>query len=818
MERKGAAMAQAVCRGLGALSTATLLLVAVGCRVVELRSPWERYYDADKYGTAEENIRDHFNMHRGRWWNYYTRGACYLKHGHYEKARCDFAEAIRIRPDEKRNAHAYGMHFMDYFPHRETGIAFYFEGKRKASEGISETMVRETKEKLLGQAKVKLTASLSQDESSRAKHYLNQTNKALWQMSGNDRIPPVIHVKGPIYTNKRVFRLGLAVTDSQSGVEEIQISAPDGDVEINRPKLLVELAQEEVAETVELTIGSQQKEAVVDIKASDLAGNESDWYRVHITVDTHAPTAAVTILGNAGWRGHFAAFVWATDDSGLREIRAGEDQNGRLSCYGERQYRGTVFGKPVRGELNIRVVDIAGNAVVASIPVGESSDQARISQAPWRQTLWMFPRTGRIATYDWNRCFSPAYLAGLSVYQPNRSAALYWSENLQTASLASSGVWSISESNGPKKPQFHFPDHVRRPDGKAKETSQDFFFVEGALRNAQGIKRITVDGIDVHIDPGILREIAMGTGDDLLFHHTLDLAQYPEDDVRSIEVEALREDGSRCAGATLRATKRNNCIRDPDAVYRAVLLLRIVDTPYRRNFRDGEIPEGVYNAVLTSLREFRAPEPFGGVLVERLSVEDVSLVLGIKYAVAVRKSIDEVFGKAKSGHDLFIHGRMGLWGGDGEEELNITLRAMDLMTKSNLQFQSLGTEDADILAETRVPWKLLDRPMDPKGRNKYMDVLTSKVRENLPRVQAVARVVPAGMAEFDVSIDRGTNDGLFKAMSLRFYAYGDSARSENVYLTKIGDGRIAEVGKQYSRIRHKLDLRPFESGLIAITK
>ncbi len=812
MEQRWIGITQTVCKVLKALTAAMLLLVAVGCRALELESPWETYYRAEKYGTEKEKIFKHFNMHRGRWWNYYTRGACYLEHGHYKEARHDFDMAIKIRPDETRDARMYGMHFMDYFPHRETGIAFYFEGIRKTSEGISDEQLRNAKEKMLKCAITKLTASLGQEESSRAKYYLNLANKALWQTSRNDRTPPVVHVNGSIYTNKRIFRLGITVTDDQSGVEEIRIHTPDGRVDIDRPRLLVELAQTEVTETVEITIDPQEKVAVVEIEAFDLAGNPSDPYKVCITVDTNAPMASVTVIGNAQWRGRFAALVLAVDDSGLREIQTGGDQNDRLDCFGKQQYRGTVFGIPVLGELNVRVVDVAGNAVVASIPVGESISRAPIPQAPWWQTPPMFPLMSRIAECYWDRCFSSAHPAELRIYRPSRPVALYLGGDAQTASLASYGVWTASEAMGRKSLQFHFQPHVRRSDGKAKETSQDFFVVEGTLLNAEGVTGIQVDGVD--INSALLKKTPMGRGNDLLFSHRVDLTNVPVDRERLIKVTVF-QDGGRSTDTILSVIRKNNCVRDPDAVYRAVLLLRVVPTPYRRTILDGVIPRNIYDAVFTSLRKLRTPDPYSQNLLERLRMYDVSSVVGKPDSVAMKMSLDDVLSEAGSGYDLFIHGDIGLWSGGEEKEFAIALRAMDLESKEDLQFQPLGNENTVILAETRVPCKALDEPLDDKSWGGYMDILAAKVGKKLPRIQAVAE--PPRVDESIVSIDRGTDNRLFRMMRVCFYTYGDDERIGNVYLKKIGHGRIADTDRQSSRIR-PLGLALVESGLIAITK
>ncbi len=810
------------CRVVRGITPAVLLLAAVGCRAVDLQNPWEIYYDAGKYGTAEEDIDRHFNMHRGRWWNYYTRGACYLEYGHWEKARDDFATAIAVRGDvETRNARTYGMHFMDYFPRRETGIAYYFEGRSKTGESTDDGLVREAGEKLLNQAIEALKESLRQEESSRAKHYLNQAGKALWAMRRNDGIPPVIRVNEPIYTNERTVRFGVTVTDDQSGVEEIRIRAPDGGVRIDAPRLLVELAREEVTEAVELTIDSLKTAAVVEITALDLAGNESAPYRVHIVLDTQAPVAAVTIIGDMQPQGRVAAFVRAVDNSGLREIQAGGDENDRFGCYGRRRYSGTVIGTPAGGELGIKVIDNAGNAVFAGVPIGEGRGLARLSRVPWRQTPWVIPLMERVAVHDWNRRFPPGYELTLGVSGPRSLGALRWDGHHQTASVASLRVWAAGEATGQSEPQFCFQPHVRPPGGKAKETSQDFFVVEGTLRNAEGVTRITVDGAD--IDPNMLKNVPPRGGDDLLFSHTVDLADTPVGQPRQIAVKAFREERPCAEDILLTVIRRKNCTRDPDAVYQVVFLLGAGSTPFRQTIWHNTIPEQVYQVVFDSLKSLRSgPEPYGRESAERLGMHDVATVLGEDYEDAKRRSVGTVAARCRHNYDLIIHGDVTDWRGGGEKGLQVTLKAVDISSPApaTLRFPSTETVDPTILAETYIPGEASDQRLDLEKWRKLMHDLASKAMEKLPRVQADV-LDYSGTSESTVTINRGADHGLCQRMGLCFYTYGDhygqAARSRNVYLKRIGQGRIADLDRQSSQIHPQLDLR-VENGLLAITK
>ena len=78
--------------------------------------------DGKQYGIVKSGTFRH------RWWNYFERGLSYADGGFYPDAIADFKEAVRQREKDQRRARTYGMHFIDYFPHRELGIVYYFSG------------------------------------------------------------------------------------------------------------------------------------------------------------------------------------------------------------------------------------------------------------------------------------------------------------------------------------------------------------------------------------------------------------------------------------------------------------------------------------------------------------------------------------------------------------------------------------------------------------------------------------------------------------------------------------------------------------------
>ena len=88
--------------------------------------------DGKEYGKIKGAFRN-------RWWNYYERGLSYLEGEFYQEAIADFKNALKQRAEDKRMARTYGMHFIDYFPNREMGLAYYLSGDYDNAEKYIET-------------------------------------------------------------------------------------------------------------------------------------------------------------------------------------------------------------------------------------------------------------------------------------------------------------------------------------------------------------------------------------------------------------------------------------------------------------------------------------------------------------------------------------------------------------------------------------------------------------------------------------------------------------------------------------------------------
>jgi tetratricopeptide (TPR) repeat protein len=123
--------------------------------------------DGKEYGKTSGYIFRH------TWWNYYERGLSFADGEFYQEAIADFTQAIDQRHQDQRLARTYGMHFIDYFPHREIGIVFFQTGD-------------------LEKAKVELELSLEQFPSAKAYFYLDQVRKAMIKKEAREIKPPRI--------------------------------------------------------------------------------------------------------------------------------------------------------------------------------------------------------------------------------------------------------------------------------------------------------------------------------------------------------------------------------------------------------------------------------------------------------------------------------------------------------------------------------------------------------------------------------------------------------------------------------------------------
>ena len=136
---------------------------------------------------------------RHRWWNYFTRAVTSADDGNHVGAKVDLQRALEQRDGDQRMARTYGMHFIDYFPHRELGILHWLEGN-------------------LADAQMELERSIAQCPTAKAHFYLDQVRRRQIHQRGGQVAPPAIELDVsnqpiPIWTRESLVSVAGRVDD-----------------------------------------------------------------------------------------------------------------------------------------------------------------------------------------------------------------------------------------------------------------------------------------------------------------------------------------------------------------------------------------------------------------------------------------------------------------------------------------------------------------------------------------------------------------------------------------------------------------------------
>ncbi len=295
---------------------------------------------------------------RGKWWHYYERGVDYSDRGELEKSLSDLTKAGKMRDKDQRMARTYGMHFIDYFPHRELGIVHF-------NKGNIETAIKELEE------------SIRSVESSRAVFYLNLARKS--QISGKKEIPPT--------PPKIVFEnpTGSVITRNHTIQVRAKVSgaAYISRITVNGIDYRVEKAEKQIDVRQEITLGDDL--TGIKIVAEDLLGNRVE-QEVPITVKRNGPTIAISGISTEQRDGKRFTRVGGevTDDLGVQAVRIGTlDKN----TDGVHSYSfDLLVERTGDAALVIRAVDSIGNDTLAEVDLSriiaeEVAEETALSRA-----------------------------------------------------------------------------------------------------------------------------------------------------------------------------------------------------------------------------------------------------------------------------------------------------------------------------------------------------------------------------------------------------------------------------------------------------
>ena len=294
---------------------------------------------------------------RGRWWNYYERGAVYVAEGKYEQAQSDFAEAVKGRKRDAWSARTYGLHFAEYFPNRELGVAYYELGQYTEAEAA-------------------LTESLQAVDTARAHHFLDLVKRAQiasGALSDTDAPTLAAQLPGGGLVTSREVEYTISAQDD-TGVSAVRVNGQ-------------ELYQRgsDTTRTFSNRLRLAEGEHIINIEADDLA-DKAAAEALTVRVDLTAPTIAVfepapeliTQGSTIQLRGA------AVDQFGVAQVRLGDTVLASASGENSRLDFSTELTLASGDNSFVLVVtDQAGNENRAAVRVYQGEPQSPQAKMWW---------------------------------------------------------------------------------------------------------------------------------------------------------------------------------------------------------------------------------------------------------------------------------------------------------------------------------------------------------------------------------------------------------------------------------------------------
>ena len=308
-------------------SSLIIIFVVINCQHGSSPKGKDTYIKKGKtYGVTR-------GLFRERWWNFYERGCSFTSGGFWDEAIADFREALKQRNEDAYRARTYGMHFVDYFPHRELGIAYYNTGQYP--DAIDE-----------------LSISLSQIETAKAKYFLNKARGEILKQTQSDDHPPLISnlsLKDGYITN--LFKIELTgVVEDDTFVSSIAV---------NGSLLFIELAKKKIAFSQEVFL--ERGRNIIQIEARDLSGRTTT-REIKVLVDREGPIIVISepLEDETVNINKVTVKGLLRDESGIASFTL---KGKGLALHGERElaFNQEVILTEGRNSLAFEAVDNAGN-------------------------------------------------------------------------------------------------------------------------------------------------------------------------------------------------------------------------------------------------------------------------------------------------------------------------------------------------------------------------------------------------------------------------------------------------------------------------
>ncbi|MBW2176374.1 MAG: hypothetical protein JRH03_05370 [Deltaproteobacteria bacterium] len=384
-----------------------------------------------EYGTVQGSFRH-------RWWNYYERGLSFAQGEFWAEAANDLKEAIKQRDADQRMARTYGMHFVDYFPHRELGVIYFHQENYDQAENELET-------------------SLGMVDTGKTKHFLNLVRKKQLEISRADKAAPSISLDPASrqhVSNRFNFEFKGEVNDDFYA----------RNITINEIPEFIELSAKTIPFTREIKLKKGLNE--ISIRSADLLGKVTQ-KTVKVYGDFEGPALQFKNIadGDAVGAETIALNGALADATGITELKINDQV---LSFNKEKEVSFALNIKLEEGENKIM---LAATDTVGNITTGELN-------------LTYVPQLALIQRHPHNRFLDA----------PNGRETVLLAFSGSSASSYTTGILYAAAKAAFR---LNFKDLT-----KEQTVYYDTLYVDGTATGTYAIESVTINGAPLLIIPG----------------------------------------------------------------------------------------------------------------------------------------------------------------------------------------------------------------------------------------------------------------------------------------------------------------------------
>jgi len=216
----------------------------------------------------------------GSWFDYFERGLSFADCEMWLESEQDLKKALSKRSVDKRRAYSLGMHLIsDYFPHRELGVAYYYQEKYSA-------------------AKSEFEISLSQFPSAKAEEYLKRTRKHLNKDTQAPQIQLITPTRNQLVKNSKVTVSGM-VSDNQF-IDSLTINGvPYRYIPpfVSKAGVPVQVARKvpKMDFNLDVPVNFSHGKGLLEIIAKDISGNTTT-KEIPLTIDQQGPQISIRTI------------------------------------------------------------------------------------------------------------------------------------------------------------------------------------------------------------------------------------------------------------------------------------------------------------------------------------------------------------------------------------------------------------------------------------------------------------------------------------------------------------------------------------------